>query len=65
MKLYTKALALAILMIVLSMPVFANFGSLPTFSGNLSEVSYKAVAESDDFYVVEINGVVYKIPKNK
>ncbi len=65
MKHLIKIAAISVLFLSISLSVFADFYSYPIYEGDLSEVSYRAIAEAEDVYIVEINGKIYRVPKVK
>ncbi len=65
MKHLVQILALGLLLVSISLPIFANANTYPVFTGKLEEVSYRTIAECVDFILVEINGEVYRVEVKK
>lgn len=65
MKHLSKVAATSLLFLSISISAFADFHSYPIYSGDLSETTYRAIAEAEDVYIVEIDGKIWRVPKAK
>ncbi len=65
MKHIIRTAAVCMLLLCSAIPISASASPYPIFTGTLIEGTFRKIAEAEDVYVVEINGIVWTVPKPK